>query len=679
MFLGGQVLLGAAAAALGAAGWRAGGRLTTAALERALVAAVLAVCALVAEALLLGRIGAGGSPAALSGAAAGTLLAARLLIADSAGRPWWPALGERDRWALGAAAGALLALVAWMLRHPAVGIDATVYHLPEALGWVRSGSTGSTPHVLVEFQAGSYPLTHEVVLSWAMAISRSFTPAALWAGWAVALLAVAVWAGLRRLGCGRGVAALALAALLAEPVLAEHLNKPKNDVPSLAFLAAALALCACAAPRGGQPPRPRLLAVALAAAGLAIGAKTTAAPLALIGLLAAAWACRGVLWRARGALALGAVAALGVGGVWYLRNLIAHGWLFWPFGSGPFGGDPEPAYLRRIDVSFLGRPRYTLAGREAEYVRAVAGGLLLAAGGVAAGLLRPRSRLVAGAAAATAVAALAWMAAPFTGRTADPVLDLSLTTVRYLLPVFLAGAAALALAGRGRGGAARGARALLAAALAWNLARTAQIGFPDLPAAGTLLAGAALGAVAAAVAASSAARLRVVAVLAAAGMAVVSGRLADGWLGHAAESAATPMAPLEAFFARQPGWTQDRTPVAFVTNVVGPLAGDRLRHPLELIPGDEPCVRTLARLRDEWVVVRDIAPAFRALLAPVRAPACLAGVRPAARPEGWLVYRQTATTSRQSGRSPAASAKSERSIAASAGVWPRRNSVSSRS
>lgn len=653
MFLGGQVLLGAAAAALGAAGWRLGGRLTAAPLERALVAAVLAACAVVGEALLLGRVGAGGSPAAVAGAAAATLLVAQIAVPATAGRAWWPALSGPERWALGAAAGALLALVAWMLRHPAVGIDATVYHLPEAIGWAQSGATGSTPHVAVEFQAGSYPLTHEVVLAWAMALSRSFTPAALWAGWALALLSLAVWTGLRRLGCARGLTALALAALLAEPVLAEHLNKPKNDVPSLAFLAACLALCACAAPRGTQAARPRLLAVALAAAGLAIGCKTTAAPLALIGLVAAGWACRGALGQAPAALAAGAVAALGVGGVWYLRNLIAHGWVLWPFGSGPFGGDPEPVYLRRIHVSFLERPRFTLAGREGEYARAIAGGLLLAAGGVLAGLLRPRSRLVAGAAAATAIAGLAWMAAPFTGRAADPFLDLSVTTVRYLLPVFLAGAAALALAGRRRerpaagGAAARAdpgalaARAVLVLALAWSLARTAQIGFPDLPSVTTLLVGAAAGGLAAALAAPSTARLRVVAVLVAVVMAVVCARLADGWTAHAAASGATPMAPLEAFFAQQPGWSEDDAPVAFVTTVVGPLAGDRLRHPLELVPGGESCARTRARLRRGWLVVHDVPPAIRALLAPVRAPRCLAGVRPVAHPGEWAVYRQS--------------------------------------
>ena len=679
MFVGGHVLLAAAAAALVSAGWRLAGRWTAQPLERALVAAVAGTCAAVLHALLLGRIGAAGSPAALTGAAAATLLIVRVTQPATPSEPWWSALSARERLGIGAALGALGALVTWLMRHPVVHIDATVYHLPEALGWVQTGDTGATPHVLVEFQTGSYPLTHEVLLAWGMGLTHTFSPAQLWMGASLAVLCLAGWVGLRRLGCGRGLTLLALAALGSAPILAEHVSKPKNDVPSLAWLAACLALGACAAPAPGtgrdRLARPALLGVALAAAGLAVGAKTTAAPLALLGLAAAAWSCRASLRLAPVALGCGALVAVGVGGVWYLRNLVAHGWFLWPFSSGPFGGDSVPVYLERIDASFLEHPRASLEGRVGEYVRVLSGGLVLVAGGLLAWLPRPRARMVIGASAATAIAALAWMAAPFTGRSDDPVLDLSLFTVRYLLPVLLAGVVGLALAGRTN----RVARGLLAGALAWNVVAVARLGFPDVPSAPTLLTGVVAGALASAVAGPHVRRAALVGGIASLAAIVVAAGLSDGWVRRVAETNATPAAPLEAFFAAQPGWAEGREPVAFVTSVIGPVAGDRLRHPLELIPGDEPCPQTLARLRRGWVVVRDIPDELRALLAPVRAPACLAGVRPVAHPGEWLVYRQTATTSSAASRSSEARRKSSTVIAASAVERRLRNSVSSTS
>lgn len=675
MFLGGHVLLAAAAAAMGAAGWRVAGRFTVEPLERAIVAATVAVCAIVAEALLLGRAGAGGSRPALAASAAATLLVARGLAGPAPTLPWWGTLGRPQRWALGAVAGTLLALVAWLLRHPALGIDATTYDLPEALGWVHRGDTGSTPVGNVEFQTGSYPLTHEVVLSWAMALSRSFAPPALWTGVSLAVLGTAFWVGLRRAGCSEGVARLALAALFTERILAEYFNKPKTDLPMLAFLAVAAALCVCAAPRDGRPGRPQLLGFALAAAGLSVGFKTTSAPVAILVLLAGLWACRRELRGAWRALSAGAVAAIGVGGVWYLRNQIAHGWFLWPFSRGPVGGDPVPIYLSRIHVSLLDRPRATLDGRVGDYVAGIGGGLVLIFGGTAAFLAARRERLVAAASALTGIALLAWASAPFTGKIDDPSLDLSLTTLRYLLPVILAGTAALALAAR----TSRLARAALVAAIVWNLIRTLDLGFPDVPSVWTLLGGAAAGALAAWAVGRGRRRIRLALALATVAAIGVTSRLADGWMAHAGESNATPAAPLETWFARQPGWAEDRTPVAFVTNQIGPIAGDRLRHPLELIRGDEPCAATLARLRTQWVVVPDIPEVFRRLLAPVDAPRCLAGVRAVAHPGIWLVYRQTATTSSEASRSPEPSRKSSTEIAASSGVSRRRNSVSRRS
>lgn len=678
MILAEHALLAVAVAALVAAAWRAAGSLTTAPGERALAAAPLGACAAVLAALALGRFGLAGEPLALAGGAVATWLSARLLLPGITSTR--AALCGCERGLLLVAAGLLAALVAWLLRNPALGVDGISYHLPEAVGWVQAGDTGSTPVVVEEFQTGSYPLTNEILLAWAMGISRSFAPVALWTGATLSLVILGGWVGLRRLGCAAGLTALALAALLAEPVLVEHLNTPKTDLPALAWLVVCAGLCACAV-----PGRQALLGPAVAAAGLAVGSKTTTLPLVVIVLAAGLWGCRGSLRTARAALAWGTAAALAVGGVWYVRNLIAHGWFLWPFGSGPFGGDPEPIYLERIHVSFLERPRFTLEGRVGEYVRSLAGGLLLVAGGAAAALVRPRSRLVMGAAAATAVAALAWLAAPFTGRADDPVLDLSLTTTRYLLPVLAAGAAALALAGR----TSRPARVVLAVALAWNLARSAQLGFPDVPPAWVLLAGAATGAVIAALGPAVGYRTRltggldsprVAAVGVAAAFVVLSAAATDGWLERSARATTTDSAPLQAWFASQPGWAERREPVAFVSNVIAPIAGDRLRHPIALIPGNEPCEATLRRVRDGFVVMRDLPEALRRLLAPVRAPECLAGLTPVARPGVWIVYRQTATTSSAASSPSAARRKSPTPMADSRSLARRRrNSVSSRS
>ncbi|MFL5843963.1 MAG: hypothetical protein ACJ762_04650 [Solirubrobacteraceae bacterium] len=647
MLLAGPALLLVAMVGLGAAGWRAAGRMTSAPLERALAAAPLAACAAALEALALGRVGLGAEPLALTGAALATALVAHLALPVPIGPPL--------RWTTGAviAAGVTVALVDWLLRTPALGVDGISYHLPEVLSWIHGNDTGATPLVVAEFQTGSYPLTNEVLLTWQMGIARSFAPVATWTGLMLGLLALGGWVGLRRTGTSRGLVVLALAALLASPVLVAQLNTPKTDLPALAWLVACAGLCACAA--GG---RTALLGPALAAAGLSVGTKTTTAPLALIVLAATLWTCRGALRPARVPLAWGTGLALAVGGVWYLRNVIAHGWFFWPFGSGPFGGDPEPVYLSRIHVSVLDRPRFTLEDRAGDYLRIVGGGIALIAGGIAAAVLARRSRLVLGAAAATAIALLAWLAAPFTGRASDPILDLSLTTTRYLLPVLAAGAAALALAGR----TSRLARAILVLALAWSLVRSLQLDVPDAPPVWVLLAGAAGGAVFAVMRGRAAWTLAAIAAVIGCAMAT------DGWLGRSAQATKFDTAPLEAWFAAQPGWADRREPVAFVSNVVAPVAGDRLRHPVSLIPGDESCDRTLRRTVEGYVALRDAPRQFRDLLAPVRAPECLAGLTPVAHPGVWMVYRQTATTSSAASRSSSPSRKSPTPIAASSGV-----------
>jgi hypothetical protein len=374
------------------------------------------------------------------------------------------------------------------------------------------------------------------------------------------------------------------------------------------------------------------------------------------------------------ALRVPAAAAAVLGGLWYLRNTVRHGWPLWPVSSGPFG-DPLPAAMRRIHISLLQRPGQTLAGDQLRlYVQLVSGGLVLIGGGALAWLAR-RDRATLAASAATAISLALWAAAPFTGRADSPVIDLSLSTTRYLMPAVACGATALALAARGRGVGARVATAVLAVAFAWDAWRASKLGFPVLPDAGTLVFGA-LGGVLLAALLRRAPRLALAALAPTA--VLVLGLSAPGWLARTAQVSVTSTAPLEAWFSGQPGFHDGHEPIAFSPVLVGPLAGDRVTHDLRFIGPREPCAQILARLREGWVVVR-VAPLIDRFLNARTAPRCLAGVAPMHVTGDYRIYRQTATRSSASSTLSAPSRKSSGSMAAAAGSGSRRARFSSAS
>ncbi|MEA2422684.1 MAG: hypothetical protein QOF55_1783, partial [Thermoleophilaceae bacterium] len=262
-------------------------------LAHAVAAVVLAAAAAVAEALLLGLAGLGGSSISLVVAAVVTLLAALQwapsppLGVGAELRAWARGLDRPPAVLLGALAGLYGAWTVWLFLHPALGRDMVLYHLPEAVQWVHSGHPGAIDPIITGLPVGNYPVTHEVLLEWGLAIGRSFVWATLLTALAPVLLAAAGWLGLRALGVDRLVRGLAVAAIAAAPaVVASQSGGSSLDPAALGWLVSCGALCACAR------ERPRLLAVAVVAASLAIGTKTTAAPLALLTLALGAWQVR---------------------------------------------------------------------------------------------------------------------------------------------------------------------------------------------------------------------------------------------------------------------------------------------------------------------------------------------------------------------------------------------------
>ena len=581
-----MILLAVAVAALGAAGLRAAAALGADGTLRIVAAAPLAAATAALTALVLGRVGLGGS------AVAPTLCAVAVYGASRA-LPPPDRLRLVPTTAVYVIGGIGAAWLAWIVKHPNLGSDPLTYHLPESIGWVQHGDTGAVRQVVFEFPVGNYPLLDETLVSWLLGIAQSFGPAMLWAPAMATLAGLAGYTGLRALGATPLVSGLGVAAVLLIPILAALYVGPHTDVGALAWLVCCGALVAS--------KQPRLLAPALVAAGLAVGAKTTTAPLVL------AIAALGVRppFRPRGALIAAAAVALVVGGLWYVRDLIQHGSPFWPFIATPWG-DPVPSFLGQIDVTFFDRPRMTLDGRVGDYARILAGAPLLLVGALVAG---GRGALV------VALAVLIWSRAPFTGRADNPVYDLSITTVRYLLPACAAAVAALAASRK------RWVPALLAMVVALGVWRTLALGSPEVPGAGWIAAGAVAGLLAA--------RLRPPAWLAGVALVAVAFVGGHGFAARHAHNPNLPSSPMIAWFAAQADWQDGDAPIASAPQVFAPLAGDRLQHRLSLLPQRADC----ARLRGSWVIVGVT------VLTPVRARRCVAGLRPAYRDGRFSVYR----------------------------------------
>ncbi len=626
-----HVLLALSVAALAGTALRTASLAAPSGLERLVSAAAILAAIAAVEALLLGLADLGTSPAALSIAAALTWLASRR-ISPRGPAPAaeaieaWRAASPATRIALGTLAGAWLAWSAWLLRYPALGFDSVTYHLPEVLAWIHQGTPGTVEPIFPGVEVGNYPLTNEVLVAWSSGIARSFVPAALWAAPFMVLLAASGWLGLRTLGVEKRLTALATAVLCTPPVLTNYaMNGAQTDLPALAWLVAAAALCA------GAPRRPVLLVPAIVALGLAVGTKTTAVPLGAMVLLIAVVACRARLRPLAAPVAAAVLLAAAAGGFWYARNLVDHGSPFWPVAAAPWG---DPVSVDNRAPSLLDRPRQTVERLHGDYLEIFAGGVVLLAGGVLAPLVA-RRREVAAASGAAAATMLLWAGAPKTGTGVHDATTVA--TVRYLLPSMAAAALALALAGR-RGGSARVyAVGVLGAVLALNLWQTFDLGFPSVPSPLTPLAGAGIGALLAAVAVRytfPGRSVRVHPAMAAAGILIAGALLGLTAGGMVERHARTKLfdAGLVRWFDALPA--ADERLAGMSPLLVAPVAGNDLHRRVERIAPKIGCREVRARLRSEWIVVQTRS--FR-ILGPVHARTCLAARRPAAE-DGFRVY-----------------------------------------
>lgn len=626
--------------AIGAAGLRLAANAGARGLQRIVAATVLAAAAATGEALLLGLVGLGTNVVGLVLAAVGTWgLAQKVLPPVGA-----PVLGELrtavlaygplQRSGIGAATGIALVWSLWLLRYPALGHDMLLYHLPEAINWVHNGHPGSIEPVVTGIPVGAYPLTHEVLLAWGLGITHSFVPATLLTALMPALVALAAWAGLRELGVPRVAAGMAAGALVATPaVLASQSGGASLDPAALGWLTS----CGCLA--AGARRRPGLLPIALVAAGLAAGTKTTAIPLAAVAVTLAVWPLHRRLRALAWPLVAAGIAVLLIGGFWYVRDLLMHGSPLWPYAPAPWG-DAAPPVIAAADVSFLDRPGETLSRLGGYYVRHFGGPLVLLAGAAVMAVLVRRREVVAAALAAL-LSVVLWTAAPLTGVVGSRLFDAGTgDATRYLLPGAAAAALAVALAARNGGAARVVSTGLLSLAVAVGLLNTFGLGFPQAPSPLVPLAGGAVGAVLGVVALAAARiapRLRSAGTRSALATVVmfsgVAGATAsDGYVARHATTG-TRDGDVVRWLDSQKTWSDGAQPVATTFSLIAPLAGDRLRHPLTLLGPSASCTTVRRARASGWVVLDRPA---AALDAPGR---CLRDVPAAYADAHYLAYR----------------------------------------
>jgi 4-amino-4-deoxy-L-arabinose transferase-like glycosyltransferase len=640
-----QALLVLATVAVAAAMVRPASLVAPSGLDRILALVTLAAATAVLSVLLLGLAGLGDVPIALVAAALGALTLSRLLPAPELGLGAELAALHRSlpsqRWTwIGALVGALAAWIAWNVHAPLVSPDGVYYHVPEIVRWAQDGHAGRVLAIHPLFPVGAYPLTHEVLLTWGVSMSRSITLVSACGLAFLGLLGLSSWSAVRRAGGSRVMAWLAGVALCTLPlVIGSQPDASLNDLPGLAWLTTAVALAI------GARARPALGFAALVAAGLAAGAKTNIAPLAFAAAVVALVAMlREGSRTVRVQAGIGVVLALATGGVWYIRDLVTHGSPVWPFASTPWG-DPQPPAFRTY-TSLLQDPSATLHGRTGAYLALASGGILLVCGGLAAGALG-RSRATRLAGAAVLLGLLVWAASPTSGLSTFASLSAPVSQLRYLLPVMATAALGLVLLARDRPSFEPAVRLTFGAVIAWNLGQDLAGGTAPAFPVKALVVGAVAGAAAFWLGRRFVPATRWAGPVAlAVGATVLVALLGVAVRNHDARLAAHDLTfdqDLARYMAGQPGFLRDRSGVAMAPELSGTLVGYRLRHRLRLLSLPAPCAELAALRRHSWIIVRDDE-ASRRLLG-FRMPACLADATHAT-VAGYRIYRPVLTSGR---------------------------------
>ena len=605
-------------------------------LERGLAASVCVAALAVAENLVLGRLDLGADRVALSVSALITWLLSRPVLPAPSVRvgvellDTWRGLDERARTIAGAAGGLAIAWAGVSLIHPTLDQDSAYYHLPTVVNWISDGSPGSIDVVSAAFPTGNYPITNEVLLSWIGGISHNIGFLLLWPVTCAGLLAGSMWLALRTLSCPRWASAAGIAALLLIPIIARTVSSLDTDLASITWLAVCIALCVRAGTGRGSP---ELLAVATVAFALAVGTKTSVAPVGLAALVTAFIASPA---RPRAlTVAVSLVVSVGVGGVWYLRNWLEHGSPLWPFIKTP-GGDPLPPAIEGFGVRFIDNPLGTLDGRVSEYLSDLGAAPLMVLSAVALALLS-RDRRLGLAGLAVAASAFVWAAAPVTGAPPGDASFFTTTGDRYLMGTLLLAAGVLALASARRGAAARVAGVTLIAVVAWG-AIDLLIGGDESPTGWIIIAGGVAGGV-------ITAAVQRFGNLAgerwpAAGIAIASVTLLVTTAAYPAQfpsrfrSAGAISKPLQptlpgipellTFFNGVPGFEDGDETLRFVgAPIIGPLTGGSLRHDVELADATDPCFG-VTDAEPGWIVIASAT----ANVAPEAE--CLRGIEPEA-------------------------------------------------
>ncbi|MFL6073469.1 MAG: hypothetical protein ACJ73S_08755 [Mycobacteriales bacterium] len=260
-------------------------------------------------------------------------------------------------WLLLAAVVGTYAVRAWLaVRLPPVAWDTMFYHVLSVATWVRTGSLDrpvshltayhdywSPRHAYSITPADAYPKDTETVGAFGAVFTHSMWPAMLAPFGFALLLGLAVYGLCVRLDAPRRWALLAAGLVLLTPAVLAQVGTLYVDIARIAAVVAAWQFLLA-------PGRVRYV-LAGACLGLAAGIKTSnlayvVLALLVVAVLAARAAGAGRRWRAVvPPLLWTGVPALVLGSFWYLRSWYWWGSPVWPVGLGPFSGPVRPTEL----------------------------------------------------------------------------------------------------------------------------------------------------------------------------------------------------------------------------------------------------------------------------------------------------------------------------------------------